>query len=323
MLIDNSSFQTNQAKGTAMLNLGGVDLISLVNLVQLQGLWGKLSKFMGLATKVAPTLTNSSTQEPIKTQEGGVGYADEALFLLAFITKWKTTHGLLVNGDVTDADLNVFIDILRQLNAKGRAKAARILAHIVGFKGATETVKVPRGTRPTKNAQGQMRQEKIYAEHVRELNYIGANIVGFFGAIGADKAIALLEESHVLDNLEDKTALGLRKAGIEAALLQKEGDTTMHVGMALVKLGFDMTLLKKVLDTPSLKKKRQAIDAETDVDQKRVLHEEYQGLLIKKTKALLKASPEIAKPGWSKSDKLIRIGGPTIIVVLLIILGTA
>lgn len=281
----------------------------------------KLGSFFTGGRKAASAASATPKEDSaIKAEAGGKGFADEVLFLLAFVTKWANAKGILLNRKLSWRDHEVFLEILRRLNATGRAKAANLLTHIIGFKGMTKTVKVPKGTKKVGKGANQ-KDEVIYAEYQEDINPSGAHILIFFGEIGPDKAVELLTESHILDNLEDKAATAAKKAGIEASVLQKAGDTKLHTAIAFHKLGYSPTLLRQVLDSPALKKKRTAIDAETDPVKKAELHEEYQALVIKKTKALLKASPHIAKPGWSRADYAIRIGVPALIAAFLIILA--
>lgn len=297
---------------------GSVNIISLYDILQSVGRSGLFRSTFGKTgdTKITPPSTDKSIQSDVS----GRGFADEVLFLLAFVTKWADNHGILLDRKLSWRDHEVFLEILRRLNGLDRTKAANLLTHIIGFKGTTKTVKVPKGTRTVGKGANQ-KTETIYAEYQEDINPSGAHVLIFFGEIGPDKAVELLIESHILDNLEDKAMAATKKAGVEASALQKAGDTKLHVGIAFHKLGYSPTLLKKVLDAPALKKMRAAIDVEADPERKAVLHEEYQALIIKKTKALLKASPHIAKPGWSRADYTIFIGVPALIVLLLIILA--
>ncbi len=299
---------------------GSVNIISLYDILQSFGRSGFFRSFGKSSDAKATPQGSPASDKSIQSDVSGRGFADEVLFLLAFVTKWADNHGILLDRKLSWRDHEVFLEILRRLNGLDRTKAANLLTHIIGFKGATKTVKVPKGTRTVGKGPNQ-KKETIYAEYQEDINPSGAHILIFFGEIGPDKAVELLIESHILDNLEDKATIGLKKGNIEASALQKAGDTKLHIGIAFHKLGYDTALLKKVLDSPALKKKRAQIDAEADPVKKATLHEEYQGLVIKKTKALLKASPQIAKPGWSRSDYIIYIGVPALIALFLITLA--
>lgn len=224
--------------------------------------WQTIARLGSLFTgrKTASTAgTPTKESEPLQAAAGGKGYADEVLLLLA-LTELVDAEGRRVRDrKLSPADFGVFLEILSKLNDAGRTNAANMLVHIVGFKGTIETIKVPKGTREVGKGANK-KTETVYGEHQRDINPSGAKILVFFGEVGADKAIELLNSSHILDNLEDKTRLAAKDAKEALGKFVRENAQSVEEMMAAYCLGPQG--FKRALQHASVKPLREAAEAE-------------------------------------------------------------
>ena len=277
----------------------------------------------------------------ITTNVGGASDEQTLLYLESLCGVSKKPTATYVSPE----ERSVFGRFLSLLTT---GEAATLMRGITRGGESEITVKVtetdPASTTPTATSTGGKKpataKPKVTTkEYVIKATLRGIGIIKALAAdilSGSDEAAQLAIATELVAHLRQagvpkNSAATRAHLGKSAELIQKEVDTLGHEWRARVKLRFNSKRYAELMGTPVLVAKRAEIEAAKAADEHDAclrLHEEYQGLLIQETTALIERviqesggenHPPLAH--WTTTDKILRIGGPVLIALFLLILA--
>lgn len=275
--------------------------------------WRDLARLSSMATrgvtsflgrKPAPTASSgdgtAAAIEENKMQEG------ELYSLLGYLSAIQTSDGHPITAYTVKAkERNLFPAIVKAM----KPGAGKLLMQTVGV--STTTIKKRRIVGyDERDVNGKMVRTPITEESAETVNLTGAQVVSALTWLAtkevgteeerAKQVVATLETFGIFTSKFDTAKELGAKSADELKRVMGWLDTHTHVMVAILTLGPKQ--LQDFLDRPACDRALSAIKAESDLDQKRLLQEAFQGLLVAESARInvgRKANYDsFARKGW-------------------------